>query len=370
MDYAFAPGPDSVISDVGELLSLRADTTLIKDAAIVTLEQFIKHLETTASITKPVGSLYVVAHGNPSGWWNIQLDSSNTTTDVMYDTLEKVNTAKSIRLADALMGNPPQGVFHVRGCNLGKAVPYLQMLKQALGGKVTVTAPIHFYAYGKFDKGAFEYMSYEFRVVSKQKLADRAAAVAAFQAAGFTYVDKAAVPGDRWDKWVPDDIHQPETRVKFYVTPVPLFGGRKSMELERHWHYNEIQFAPGGVGYKVYGLPADPGTPDKRLDALRAYAKNDAWLKDGAWPRYRWVGFDSVDALVDGHDWTFSWDNGALVCKGTRHQYLLIVPITRAPATPKGKERLAVYNFYPKKGTGLSAVVQMPESNADYFATV
>ena len=95
MDYAFVPGSDSQAGNVRMMLARRTQTTTIAaQRRRTTVQQFINHLNTTASITKPIGNLLLGAHANSEGEIFITMftgQRGGTTWDVLEQSL---NTAE------------------------------------------------------------------------------------------------------------------------------------------------------------------------------------------------------------------------------------------------------------------------------------
>jgi hypothetical protein len=125
-----------------------------------------------------------------------------------------VSPNNTIAIPDELVGfsaaapAPTARAFHVKGCNLGQATPWLIKLREALGGHVRVSAPKHYH--GVSTNGTegvtaieiLEWMAYEFVVFQKTPFANRNALAAAFHAKGFTRPDGTPIPRADFLAWL------------------------------------------------------------------------------------------------------------------------------------------------------------------------
>ena len=206
MDFGYAPATDDVTKVLREMVSRRVPATTVVDAKHV--RDFIKGRNDDLA-QHPIGDMVISAHANSEGKWFVTLfdgqkdnageKTERTDFENLEQTLEAGALTRRIRIDDDTVGfttPPPTHLVHIKGCNLGKSVPFLTKLKQALGGHVLVSAPKHFQAaYGlkaKGNNGSFEFMSYEFQVQTPARpvggkfegFASRADLIAAFVAAG------------------------------------------------------------------------------------------------------------------------------------------------------------------------------------------
>lgn len=200
MDFGFAPGGTAQDGRVRQLFQRRANTTLIHNPrTIATVRAFVDHLATSGTVARPIEDALIGAHANSEGWIFIPMfggQAGPTSYEILEDTL--ANPARSIALQDAVIGHNPGDPIthsvHFKGCNIGKAQPFVAKFREALGDHVNVTAPKHFHGITPEPRlGIFEYMAYEFSLRQPTDFPNRAAVLAAFQAAGFSYVDGTAV---------------------------------------------------------------------------------------------------------------------------------------------------------------------------------
>ena len=239
------PVTDKVTGWLNEMVARRVPKTTMRTASEV--RGFIKGLNDDLAL-HPAGDLVIGAHANSEGQWFIQLypnqvnvagqPTGRTEFENIEQTLEQTaaGLARRIRIDDSLIGwtaPPPTHFVHLKGCNLGKAVPFLTKIKQAFGDHVLVTAPKHFQAVvsvtKKNNSGSFEYMCYEFQVrtaaVPNAKgngfhgFETRADLVTALDGAGHVYRGGISVPTADWEKkWVPKDI----TKAQSFYMALPL----------------------------------------------------------------------------------------------------------------------------------------------------
>ena len=210
MDFGFAPDGDAHVANLRRLFARRTTTSLIDIRGVNTVRQFITHLEKTTAIAKPVGDLVLGAHANNEGqFFIIMFPGQKGWTK--YETLEESlkNTAKSIKVDNVISfkaGDPITHSVHIKGCNLGQALPFLNKLKEALGGGVKITAPKTFHGATPWPgEGVFEYIGYQFALTRTQPFPSRKAAIAEWDNAGFTLIDGNPVTTADWEALIPKD---------------------------------------------------------------------------------------------------------------------------------------------------------------------
>ena len=203
------------------MFNRRADTTLISaNAKRNTVRRFIKHIENSDSISRPVDDHLIAAHANSQGFLFITLFRGQK-GKTQYETIQASmgDPSKSIAIEDATIGyssgDPITKAFHIKGCNIGQSPPFLSKLKAALGGHVEVTAPKHFHHLDWTPHlGVFEGMSYEFNINRKDPFTSKSDVLSAFKSGGFTRYDGSAVPNDQWKKWLPRKLSKAQLKKK------------------------------------------------------------------------------------------------------------------------------------------------------------
>jgi hypothetical protein len=372
VDYGFVPVTDRTTGFLNTMVARRVPTTKLREADHV--RGFIKDLNAALAL-HPADDLLIGTHANSEGQMMVllypnQVDYFNRPTDrTEYENLEQTleNTAdglaRRIRIDGSLIAwtaPPPTHSLHFRGCNLGKAVPFLTKFKQALGGHVIVKAPKHFQGVVEVGggKGSFEYMCYEFTVQVKARLLPkgkyqgfdkRADLLKAFGNAGHHYIDGTRVLPAGWESWVPkDDIVTSQSfcvAMKLGCTVAGLNeltiqpNKKKQQKGAREFRVNELRspwaFAP----------PASATTYDDRVAELKKEIEKDPRFKaTHDWPMFERAGYASLDAYMDGHLWYFGKANAGPITIGRRYEYTVLFPITDAAGN-------LVFNFYPGPGT-------------------
>jgi hypothetical protein len=380
MDYGFAPGGTPQDGRVRNMFSRRGNTTLIAAARNrSTVKQFIAHLVSTGTITKPIEDILIGTHANSQGYLFIPLHPNQagpTTYEIAEDTI--TDASKSIAVPDALIGyttgDPIINNFHIKGCNIGKATPFLDKLKEAIGGNLNITAPLHFH--GLFDlssHGTWELMQYEFRLVRKTAFATRADYLTDLDAEGFTFYNGDAIATADWESWVPQNITQPSSVVVNLNLGVTI-NKRTTIPFDQAFRYRSSDYTFTITFPNAGSIPASTADRmtalDTALDGFKYRSTDTIGGFDSShpYPEYvRW-GYSSKQDFIDEHDWRFSVSGSRLVCLGRFHEYTMLVTVTDRDAANLGN---VIFNFYPIASTGLAAIttgLQVTDNN--FFATV
>lgn len=378
MDFGYAPGPDFAVRAMRTMLSLRDETQVVSDPNTRTVQDYIAYINTDpAPVTSPVHDLYLVSHGRESGWLAIDLYNlpapkpgepkltEEDPKDTVYEVVEQARATDRIRLKDNVIGDPPRGRCFIIGCNIGKAGPFVDKFKEALGGRMEISASRHFYGIsGTAAMGFWEFMAYEFRLHRPEKFADKAAAVQAYIQEGFAQIGGDPVPDELWEKWIPQNPHQSRVKTKFYALLSPETGGRKKINLNWEWRYDRQTFPI------TFPLDADPGNDDDRVEELRM-ACNSHQRFQGDFPVHKRLGYLSVDGFLAGYTWTYTWapKEKELRCIGVRHEYTVVAPITHPAGFGTGNDVLTAYNFTPPKNSAEPPLKQLPDSDAFFYRT-
>jgi hypothetical protein len=379
MDYLFVPG-NTFAENLGrQVIGRRPNTTTI------TLRPDQNHVAGLlaklggASITHPIGDILLVGHGSEVGEYSMPL-SAQVGSPCDYEKAVAADAANTIRLAPSLLraapADPLQPItVRLRGCNIGKARPFVEKLQQAMtpaGGSLNAVAPLHFDEFHAIHGGWVEYLAHKFtlRVAQQFKDAsgkdDRAALLAAFDAAGFTYLDGTTIPATSWGNWVPASIHpSADQRFDFTVDLSPAANAQTTVTIHREYRYEHL---PVNWTWSA----ADPGTDALRLDLLRTSLplgtfKGQHMYDPGyGWPFYERMGFTSIDDLVDNLHWVFPYSKGTFHYQAIRHEYTVMLPITDPPLGT-ANPALKFYNFFPLNPASGPAVFNLDETNTDLF---
>ncbi len=372
MDYAFVPGTTDYELAMQALLRNRLQTEVTSSGAH-NVAAFLAQLHSSATVAKPISNILISSHASDQGWLLIDLDSS-TNGQISYEDLDAVRISTSINVPGALInprpndgaGNPIPAFVHIKGCRIGTATPYLQLLKTALGGSVRVTAPKHFHGnYGFPGDGYVEYLAYSYEINRKTAFANRAAAIAAFKAGGFTRIDNSAIPDAKWNTYIPQNISAAKTQVNHQVVLAQPINGRTAISnLNGEFRHKRASFGPFEIDY---GSGSPPTNAAQQLSEIRNSFLTDSqnrWSDTHAFPVFRRLGYANFTDFMDGMQWQMAVNGSVLSATGLRHEYTCIVPITD-PANNQ-----LFFNFYPNSGSGLSPITLLQESDARFFATV
>jgi hypothetical protein len=260
-------------------------------------------------------------------------------------------------------GSPITAFFHFKGCNLGKAKPFLTKLKEALGGHVSVTAPKHFHGLTPAPpEGILEYMCYEIDILRNKAFPDRATAISEFQALQFPRIDGTKIPDADWKVLIPKGIGA-TSEVQVSQSLGTTIGKRKTILTPRQFRVNPHPF-PWTVKYA--NAASIPKSDPDRLQALENDLRDNPKFKDDhPFPSYRRLGYQSFGDFFSGYDWKCKPYKANLVCTGSRVKYTVVTAITN---TVTGD---LVFNFYPNSGFSQPAMTTaIQESDSTFFETV
>jgi hypothetical protein len=368
VDFGFAPGKTAEDGRVRLMFARRQNTTLIQQNRLVTLKSFIAHLKTTTAITKPVGTLLFGSHANDQGFIGVHLfpgQKGSTDFDTVVDSL--TSAAKSIAIPDSLIGytagNPITAFFHFKGCNLGKAKPFLTKLKEALGGHVSVTAPKHFHGLTPAPpEGIFEYMCYEIDILRNKAFPDRATAISEFKGLQFPRIDGTPIPDADWQILIPNQIRT-TSDIQIPRSLGTTIGKRKTILTPRQFRVDPRPFPWTLIFANAASIPKSD--PD-RLQALEDDMRNNPRFDANAdFPTHKRLGYQSFGDFFSGFDWTCKPNRKNLVCIGSRVKYTVVTAITD---TATGD---LVFNFYPNNGFSQPAMTTaIQENDPTFFETV
>jgi len=379
MDFGFSPGgaSDPHLRDLQLMFDRMANTTAIA-GGITSVRQFIAHLDKTAAIKKPIGDLLIGTHANDEGQMSIPMFPGQAGW-TLFETLEATlkAKAKSIAIPDALIGfkpgQPITHTFHIKGCNIGRARPFLVQLKAALGGHVNVTAPLFLHgATPAVGQGVIEYLGYSFTLSRLTRFPDRKTALKEFDAAQFQLIDASIVPNADWDPLIPLDPNG--RRVDSLTSKLgTTLGKRTTILTPRRYRSSQLSFGPWTIRFP--NAAAVPKTKSDQLLALESNLQTDPRFQSShPFPQYEREGFANVTAFVSGYAWSCTPSNATLVCMGNRFLFTVQLAITDPNTTPPKKpfwEGNLIFNFYPNKGSTLTPITTgVQVTNPQFFVTV
>lgn len=378
-DYGFAPGAEQEVKKKNKFITgLREffrnrGVNLPADPDITNIQRFVEHVSTSGSVTRPVGALYVGAHANDRAQLKVDLDDGRPgPMDQYADELVRAVGSGSLTIPAGVTG--ASSSFRIRGCKIGQSPRFLELLKQALGGSLPVIAP-KLYDYVDFDTtlGAFEWFLYDFEFI-QQARATRAEVLAAYRAAGETFIDgTTAVPADSWEKWLPPAEWNGWERTtkgmakweKPGENQVPLgaeIGGRKTWDAPIEFRHIvedwEFALAPGT---QVPGSAA--GLRQFMLDGLQ---DDPRFAGAHLFPVPKRYDFATNEQWVDAFAWTVRRNKKKKpeALAGIRHVYSASPPVLN-PANGT-----LTFNFEPVTGSTAPRTTRVQESNTAFFASV
>jgi hypothetical protein len=379
MDFGFSPGLDDHLRDLRGMFARQTNTTLIDKRGVTTVRQFITHLNTSATISKPIGDLLIGTHANDEGQLSILMLSGQRNWTI-FETLETTlrDATRSIKIPDNLIGfttgDPITHAVHLKGCNVGNAQPFLLKLKEAFGGNVNVTAPIFFHgATPGRQQGMFEYMGYEFVIRRPTPFPDRKAALSAFDGAQFPLIDgTTTVPTADWNTLIPANPNR--TREEQVVSKLGVTLARRStIHTPRKYRVVPITFGPWTVPFSdAASVPTDKS--DQLLE-LEIHLKTDQRFQPThPFPQWTREGFANLTAFVSGYTWDCRRRGASLVCFGHRLLYEVVLAITdpaTTPATGSFWQGNLIFNFYPNTNSTLTPITSaLTVTDRKFFATV
>ncbi len=391
--FVVAAGKDAFLSNGRRFLELRGAKRPPKAAKVTNIEKYLKHLAGLPAAKKPVAKIQIVCHASVDGYLGFDLDTEAPKTPQFRDTtvseLVIAQASGSVVADPSIVG--PDTEFRIRGCEIGNNPKFLQVLKDTMGGSIPVTAPKHFDSFVPLENksrlaGVFEWMNYVFMIRRPTRFADRAAALADYQAqtANFTFIDGVTtVPPADWDAWLPLDTAAIWGYKGFdlVVTERPLGGaplGQTVVGLSTlpvaalftFWERRVVNKLPDLKASDV-ATPANPRFADEA--EMRAFAKvklpdQPRFTAAFPLPLYESFGFATLDLMIDGLSWKVEETNaktGARRLVGTQFEYAVGPAILDAAGN-------VFFNFEkgPNAPAGTVSITNILETDARFFGTV
>jgi len=391
MDYAFVPHVSEWELAYRKAMDVRPSTVRYpKDSAapgsMIKLTEFLAEMRSVALASSAADSLILCAHADDnaqlftllSDAHELQLKTEGRKVHVvLYEHLEQAVASGDINIPGPVVmprpldanGQPKQAFFHIKGCRIGHATPFLQKLKDALGGQVKITAPKYFHmlmSSDAKDDGAYEYMGHSFVVFSRTKVTDRKALIATFKGKNFKLIDGTTVPPGLWAIWVDKKFTKLRKRtITIDVTISPKVG--KFALYGSSW--GEFRHSLEKFTYRIPNGASRPTKRADRIALLRTQLGADpTFATTHAYPIYARYEHADLDEFMAARYWAFDIDkkNDELICVGTRHEYTCVMP----SVIKQGKKLvLEKFNYYAYAGAG-SVTDRLVESNTEFFAEV
>jgi hypothetical protein len=364
-DYALVPGQTKYDKAMARLLDTRPETIRIKDPTYFDLARFVTRLDQSVEATHPIRNLLPASHANAEGYLWLRVGS--TVDRITFGALVKLVTSKAIvindqmlepRPVDAKTGKPVPTRFIIRGCRIGHQDKFMRKLKEALGNKAPVAAPVHYHVATPIKKplGHIEYLGYAFELASPTRFKDRAALVAAMAGKAFPRIDNSTVPAKVWSSksWIPSNPHK-ITDEKKQEGEQPLqtevtspIDGRKT-KLPRHYRYKIRKLLDQDNRVEV------PGQSTKLADRTKAareqLVKLQFFEEQTGFPVYERFGFKSIDEFMAGWEWRFKPKTKSkfVTYNAYRHEYRVVDPIVELEKGKAVKPGELILNFNPTR---------------------
>jgi hypothetical protein len=310
-----------------------------------TIEAFVRKLRGAA--TSPLRDVLLATHGWASGWLDIPArDGSGGTS---YEDLAAALKTGALQVNENLLipplkvgGKPQNRAFHIRGCRVGLAEPFMKAFKAALGGNFVVTAPKHWSFVSTFSDpfGHFEYLKYSFSMRRPTPFKDKVEAIKAFQRRGFTWTDGTRVPNDRWRVWIPDDVERHRRPIQEpFANPVSSRG----FPLETDFQHSEEELIGGAGDIPLNEIGPDPGTKAGQRTAYATYLakKFPTYREDHPFPMWQRYELRSMDELMSTFDPQLVWSANKVTVRTISHFYEVRRPVVSM------RTGALLMNYYP-----------------------
>jgi hypothetical protein len=393
-DYVFANAnpADDYERYVIRYLQLHPQTEVLSGPTVESLTSFVKALAHDERLTHPIRHLIIASHASSSGLLALKLDAATSAQIINYEALETAAAGKQLEIDPQLLEPRPRDAnnnvipaqVHIKGCSIGhpNALPFLQLLKKALGGKVGVTAPRFFHSLKPVTltkrRGRrvisrslvelWEFFSYDFTLYRTSPLRNKADAVAAFETAFKTdpnaqRIDGVPVPKADWERWLPGTLPPANGQPAAFELPVVSSLSTKANTAGVRLWYQTTSFL--SQQWHKIPLASDPGTDANRKQEIKRQAPAFEKRLSPAhpFPLYARMGFKTLDAYFDSYDWQFKYDaqNKELSFSGTRHEYTLLAPVVN----PANNE--LYMNLFPVSGT---PTIKITEGDTRFFTSI
>ncbi|MET0244317.1 MAG: hypothetical protein ABW174_12645 [Flavitalea sp.] len=380
MDFAFAPGTTGYDGMLRQLYTNRSSTTLVTTGVASTIKGFIDHLKAPAVL--PAVNLLVGTHGDDNAYMQAQWASgTGYSTNTYWEDLDRADTRDDTQIEDAVVitrptdasGQPILPMFLIKGCRIAVSQPFMDKMKLAINGAssldITVTAP-RFYHYLNSvpGKGVFEAFEYDYKLISKTAITNKAALITALLAKNYTDIHGTAVTLADYNRWIPVRISRDKDPIQPIIlnsSPVPRY---TAFQCGRYRHTNPtiLVFTISGGSFPA----ADPARITALRDILVAGAAapgTNSFFQQLAstheFPFYERYNYTDIDDMINNLTWTFTRSGSNWVATGKRHEYDVNPPIVES-----GNTNL-IYNYYAEAGSGTSSLINFTDTDTRFYIT-
>ncbi len=366
-DYALVPGKTPYDLEMAKLLETRPQTIRIKDPLLFDLARFLPGLGTSTEVTHPIRDLLVASHANAEGLLRLQIGKI-TDRAVTYNDLLDLVKSKTIVIDQRLLQPRPtdaHGVaigarFVIRGCHIGHQVKFMQKLKEALGNKHVVAAPMHYHLATaiKDPPGHIEYLGYAFEISHPTQFKDRKGVIAGMVGAAFLRIDGKPLPNKLWDTWIPRKPHWLDPKmvaqnkeegeqsfVSYAKSPI----NGKRIGLPRRYTYKIRRLFNKDNQVEV---PGSSDRPNDRKKAVRAQLVKVGFFQEkSGFPLFERYGYKSIDEFMDAWEWRFDpkTKSANVTYNAYRHEYRVVEPIAELQGGKPAKVGAFILNYVPTR---------------------
>ena len=324
MDDAWVSGGDKDSRLARRLYTDRVDAatgidTKLVDVKSKRLVDVITKLNTSSSFAKPLADVFLVSHGDDTGWLAIDLDKAADKTvsyQVIRQILDATDTAgiarrTALQLPPTLFKKADGSMAGTRmvlaGCRVGSAPKFVDAFKQLLGAQVPVVASKFLHEFDMRARfvgtkliavlGMFEYFAYGFQANALTALSHDDLIDALKANPKNTWKDGTAVPPDQWGKWLPKTL---PGKLGKYRMPVSVQLGQKLAGVS--------VLAPGELRVQLEAFPTfrrgSPDPADKTVAGLKALLGADQRFQP-AWgfPMHEQYGHATFDEFFNAFTW-------------------------------------------------------------------
>jgi hypothetical protein len=376
MDYGFAPGGTDFDLAARDYLEWRPASEAVVPAN-PSVQSFVSTLKTSSSIVRPVGDLGIGCHGREVGLLEIQLEDGSASRRTEWEEADRAVGTKSVGIDPTVLnprpqsgGSPVPARFRIVGCIVGhpQARPFLERLKAALGGAVTIVAARHDDSLRRLDNlgldGIFRFLIYAFQITTAVPLEGQLDAILAFDAKKFRFLDNSLVPRSVWERIIPTDvgIDSPGVRSRMRRLDLdPQVGPLVSLNQQGAEQY---EWSLDTIGpFKTAAPSGNLASSAQRRAFMATQMRNHPLMKEGhAFPLFRRWGYPSFDAFMDGLDW-MDKPGDRQKWTGFRNVHTVRVPIT----FPVNSDKV-LYDFVSR--TGSPSHLGLIDSDTRLFTTV
>lgn len=204
MDYAFVPAtpkPDFAIEAARTFFSSGPAAPVAVPRGSGSVKAALDWIDLRLPTGDTVGTTYLVSHASPE---HISIPMMPGGAQTTYKRLVDLLGGIPRFIAPSSFRTTPGPTVFIKGCRIGARPPFLLLLKQHLGGTVTVKAPRHFNAFAvirnRTQTVALDYLCYQLELHRRDRIASHTDLVAAFRAGGFLRYDGSPFPAGVFEK--------------------------------------------------------------------------------------------------------------------------------------------------------------------------